>query len=62
MYGDRVHNANLAYLTGYDPRFEEALYILVPNRMPMLLVGSEGMAYSYICPIPVERVCISRLA
>lgn len=28
VYGDREHSANLAYLTGYDPRFEEALLIL----------------------------------
>lgn len=56
VYGDREHFANLAYLTKYDPRFEEALLILVPDRTPMLLVGNEGMAYSYICPVPVERV------
>ena len=28
VYGDREHFANLAWLTGYDPRFEEALLIL----------------------------------
>ena len=31
VYGDREHFANLAYLTGYDPRFEEALLILLPR-------------------------------
>src|SRR3954462_8053435 len=25
VYGDREHFANLTYLTGYDPRFEEAM-------------------------------------
>ena len=25
VYGDREHAANIAYLSGYDPRFEEAL-------------------------------------
>ncbi len=50
VYGDREHSANLAYLTGYDPRFEEALLIfnlqpeasdaattrtdMIPNRLP----------------------------
>ena len=24
VYADREHSANLAYLTGFDPRFEEA--------------------------------------
>ena len=28
IYGDREHYANLAYLTGFDPRFEEALLIV----------------------------------
>ncbi len=27
VYADREHFANLAYLTGFDPRFEEALMI-----------------------------------
>jgi len=27
VYGDREHSPNLAYLTGYDPRFEESLLI-----------------------------------
>ena len=28
VYADREHFANLCYLTGYDPRFEEALLLL----------------------------------
>ena len=28
VYGDREHFSNLRYLTGYDPRFEEALLLL----------------------------------
>jgi hypothetical protein len=56
VYADREHFANLAYLTRYDPRFEEALLILVPGRTPTLLVGNEGMAYAAICPAKVERV------
>jgi len=56
VYGDREHFANLAYLTGYDPRFEEALLILSPGRVPSLLVGNEGMAYSAVSPVQLERV------
>jgi hypothetical protein len=56
VYGDREHFANLTYLTGYDPRFEEALLVLVPGRMPALLVGNEGMAYSAVSPLALERV------
>ena len=32
VYGDREHFANLAYLTGFDPRFEEAVLIVGANR------------------------------
>lgn len=56
VYGDREHFANLAYLTGYDPRFEEALLIIVPQRPPTLLIGNEGMAYSALVPYAIDRV------
>ncbi len=56
VYGDREHAANLAYLTGYDPRFEEALLILMPGNKPSLLLGNEGMAYSGVSPVPLRRV------
>jgi hypothetical protein len=55
VYGDREHSANLAYLTGYDPRFEEALLILNVDaqgqQKPILLVGNEGLGYTSISPI-----------
>ena len=56
VYGDREHFANLAYLTGYDPRFEEALLILLPGRKPTLLLGNEGMAYSGVSSIALQRI------
>ncbi len=34
VYADREHFANLAYLTGFEPRFEEALLVLVRGRPP----------------------------
>ena len=45
VYGDREHSANVAYLTGYDPRFEETLLILLPEGTPRILVGVEGIGY-----------------
>jgi hypothetical protein len=55
VYGDREHFANLAFLTGYDPRFEEALLLLdverFPEQKPLLLVGNEGVGYAAISPI-----------
>lgn len=56
VYADREHFANLTYLTGYDPRFEESLLVLAPGRRPALFVGNEGMAYSAVSPVDLERV------
>ena len=56
VYGDREHFANIAYLTGYDPRFEETLLILSRGRKPILLLGNEGMSYSAVSPVDLERV------
>lgn len=53
VYGDREHYANIAWLTGYDPRFEEALLILDLKKdlKPILVVGNEGLGYTGISPI-----------
>ncbi|MBI5928692.1 MAG: M24 family metallopeptidase [Chloroflexi bacterium] len=54
VYADREHFANMAYLTGYDPRFEEALLIINTmdsSKKPLLVVGNEGISYVSISPI-----------
>ncbi len=53
VYGDREHFANIAWLTGYDPRFEEALLLinLKKEEKPILVVGNEGLGYTGISPI-----------
>ena len=51
VYGDREHFANLAYLTGFDPRFEEALLILGPQDDPLLVVGNECEGYLTVSPL-----------
>jgi len=45
VYGDREHYANITYLTGFDPRFEEALFIVGPEDRPLLVVGNECEGY-----------------
>jgi hypothetical protein len=46
IYADREHSANISYLTGFDPRFEEAILVVGPDDEPAILVGNEcwGMA------------------
>ena len=51
VYGDREHFANLAYLTNFDPRFEEALLVVGPESRPLLIVGNECEAYLPISPL-----------
>jgi purine nucleosidase len=51
VYGDREHIGNLHWLTGFDPRFEEAVLILGAGGAPLLLVGNEGQAYVPVSPL-----------
>lgn len=51
VYGDREHFANLAWLTGFDPRFEEALLIVGADGVPLLLAGNECMSYLPVSPL-----------
>src|SRR5574341_154633 len=56
VYGDREHFANLSYLTAYDPRFEEAMLIIpTPGGRPTLTLGNEGLGYSELIPVEIER-------
>jgi hypothetical protein len=55
VYGDREHFPNLSYLTGFDPRFEEALLVLDRSGNRTLLLGNEGIGYADICPIDLRR-------
>lgn len=56
VYADREHFSNMEYLTGYDPRFEEALLILSPKSKTVIVVGNEGCAYASKVPFPVDIV------
>src|SRR3954452_14662504 len=62
VYGDREHFANLAYLTGFDPRFEEALLLLGAGDRRVLLVGNEGLDYASLLALPVEVVLCQALS
>jgi Xaa-Pro aminopeptidase len=55
VYADREHSANLAYLTGFDPRFEEALLILGPDGEPAILAGNECFGLAGAAPLPMRR-------
>jgi hypothetical protein len=54
VYGDREHAANLSYLCGFDPRFEEALLVLGRGARRVLIVGNEGLGYTNVSPLELE--------
>ena len=54
VYADREHSANLSYLTGFDPRFEEAVLIVGPNDLPLLLTGNECVGMAEAAPLPMR--------
>ena len=56
VYADRENFANLTFLTDHDPRFESALLVVVDPASPILVIGIEGMGYSQLSPINLDRI------
>ncbi len=56
VWGDREHSANLAYLTGFDPRFEEAVLVVGTSGEPALLLGNECFGLGEVAPLAVRPV------
>ena len=50
IYGDREHAANLQWLSGFDPRFEEAV-LVVTGGDALLLAGNECLPYTGVSPL-----------
>jgi Xaa-Pro aminopeptidase len=55
VYADREHSANLSYLTGFDPRFEEAMLVVGASDEPAILVGNECYGMAGAAPLPMRR-------
>jgi hypothetical protein len=65
IYADREHAANIAYLTGFEPRFEEALLVIGLHREPLIITGPENQGYASSSPLRPEvwlyppRLCLT---
>ncbi|MCX5512733.1 Xaa-Pro aminopeptidase [Kaistia algarum] len=46
VYADREHFANIVFLTGFEPRFEEALLLLGPRGERVIVTGNENIDYA----------------
>lgn len=55
IYGDREHFSHMEYFTSYDCRFEEALMVMDREGKVSMIVGNEGLSYSYQIPFKVDR-------
>ena len=60
VYADREHVANIAFLSGYDPRFEEALLLLGPRDRRVLVVGNEGEGYAPSAGLPGLDIALAQ--
>ncbi len=56
VWGDREHSANIAYLTGFDPRFEEAVLLVGASAEPAILLGNECYGLAAVTPLPVRPI------
>ena len=55
VYADREHSANLAWLSGFDPRFEEAILVVGPDSDPAILLGNESWGTGGAAPLAMRR-------
>ncbi len=62
VYADREHSAGLAYLTGFDPRFEEAVLVVGPTGVPAILVGNECREMAAQAPLAMRTVLFQDLS
>lgn len=60
VYADREHNANILHLSGFDPRFEEAVMLLGPNGRRIIVTGNESESFTAISPLPGLEVMLSQ--
>ena len=60
VYGDHEHRGNLAYLCGFDPRYEEAILVLGAG-VRRLVVGTEGAWYARSLGVDLEIVTVPAL-
>lgn len=62
VYADREHYGNMTFLTGFEPRFEEALLLLGPSDARILVVGNEGLIYAAIAGLQLDVVLCQTLS
>ena len=62
VYADREHSASMSYLTGFDPRFEEALLVVGAGDPPAMLAGNECWRLAAAAPLPLRTELFQELS
>jgi hypothetical protein len=60
VYGDREHFANIMFLSGFDPRFEEALLVLGPRERRIIIAGNECVDYAQLASLPSVDIVLAQ--
>ncbi|OCW55504.1 Xaa-Pro aminopeptidase [Hoeflea olei] len=60
VYADREHLANIAFLTGFEPRFEEALLLLGRGGERIIVTGNESIDYTPVTRLPNTRAVLAQ--
>ena len=58
----RAQRATSSFLTGFDPRFEEAILVVGPDGDPAILVGNECWGMAGAAPLPMRRILFQDLS
>lgn len=56
LYADREHGGNFGYITGFEPRFEEACLVVHKDGSAWVLLGNECLKMHQYSRIPVKPV------
>ncbi|WP_442580805.1 Xaa-Pro aminopeptidase [Mesorhizobium sp. ASY16-5R] len=60
VYADREHFGNIVFLSGFEPRFEEAFLLLGPKGERVLLTGNESESYAPLAGLPGLTVLVAQ--
>jgi hypothetical protein len=60
VYGDREHFGNIMFLSGFEPRFEEAFLVLGQGGRRVLITGNECESYASLAVLPGLTVLLSQ--
>jgi hypothetical protein len=52
VFANREHFGNIFFLSGFEPRFEEAFLLLGPRGKRVLITGNESESYAVIARLP----------